>query len=55
MTWRHAPQGEPSALDARTTAMAFISLLPAATALKIATRSAQHVSPYETFSMLLPV
>ena len=58
LTWRHAPHGEQATPRSFTTATARIrTCLPprAATAEKIAVRSAQLVSPYEAFSTLHPV
>jgi hypothetical protein len=55
ITWRHAPQGLIGASVSATTAMHRKSLLPAATAAPIATRSAHIVSPKLKFSTLHPV
>lgn len=52
-TWRHAPHGGRK-LSFETMAMALNFRWPAHTALKIAFRSAQIVSPYELFSTLQP-
>src|ERR1700732_3315470 len=54
INWRHAPQGGVSISVSVKTAMALNPRSPSLTALKIATRSAQMVSPYVAFSTLQP-
>src|SRR5437660_971953 len=51
---RHAPHGDVSESVSVTTAMASNPRSPSLIALKIATRSAQTVSPYVAFSTLQP-
>ena len=53
-TWRHRPQGATGSGVSATTARAVKSRAPAATAVKIATRSAQIVALREAGSMLQP-
>src|SRR5713101_1755148 len=54
MIWRHAPQGGVSVSVSAATAMESNPRSPSETALKIATRSAQQVSPSVAFSTLQP-
>ena len=54
-TCRHAPHGDVKPRSSETIAIALNFDAPDEMALKIATRSAQIVSPYELFSILHPV
>ena len=54
MTWRHAPQGRARVEADVKTPTATMSMRPAVTAWKIATRSAHTVKPNDAFSMLQP-
>src|SRR6266704_1320648 len=54
INWRHAPQGGVNVSVSVTTQMASNPRSPSLIALKIATRSAQTVSPYVAFSTLQP-
>src|SRR5215475_4486313 len=52
---RHAPHGEVSTSASVTIAISEKSSAPSLSAFHKATRSAQMLSPYETFSILQPV
>jgi len=55
MTCRQEPQGREISVEDVTTAMATKSRCPAATAQKIALRSAHTVRPNDAFSTLQPL
>src|SRR5262249_60942240 len=54
INWRHAPHGGVRESASVTTAIASKPRSPSEIALKMATRSAQTVSPYVAFSTLQP-